>query len=137
MPFISTSTSGNRSTNALHVQKGEITIRLREHMRMRITYFGAFLRFKKQIATTYSLWERAHPKTLDQHSSELMRQLINFQLLSIKNLEHGLLRTELSNALTQILRKLNSGNLIIPICSMDSIEDVFEEQGLIEKLAAN
>ena len=49
--------------NALHSQKGEITIRLREHMRMRITDLGAFLRFKKQIATTYSLWERAHQKT--------------------------------------------------------------------------
>ncbi len=77
--------------NVLHSQKGEITIRLREHMLMRITYFGAFLRFKKHIATTYSLWERAHQKTPDQHSSELTRQLIAFQLVSVKNLKDGLL----------------------------------------------
>jgi hypothetical protein len=34
--------------NALHSQKGEITIRLREHMRMRITYFGAKKHFGSQ-----------------------------------------------------------------------------------------
>jgi hypothetical protein len=77
--------------NALHSQKGEITIKLREHMRMRITNFGAFLRFKKHIAITYSLWERAHQKTPDQHSNELTRQLIDFQLVSVKNLKNGLL----------------------------------------------
>jgi hypothetical protein len=83
--------------NALYSQKGEITLRLREH------YFGAFLRFKKQIATTYSLWERAYQKTPDQHSGELTRLLIDFQLVSVKNLKDGLLQTELSNALTQLL----------------------------------
>ncbi len=77
--------------NKLHFQKGEITIRLREHMRMRITDFGAFLRFKKQIANAYSFWERAHQKTPDQHSRELTRHLIDFQLVSIKNLKDGLL----------------------------------------------
>ncbi len=76
MPFIPTSTSRNYSTNALHPQKDEITILLREHMSMGITHLGAFLYFKKQLATTYSLWERAHQKALDQHSNELMRQLI-------------------------------------------------------------
>ncbi len=91
---------------ALHSQKGEITIRFWEHLRMRITDFGAFLRFMKHIATTYSLWERAHQKTPDQHSSELTRQLIDFQLVSVKNLKDGLLRTQLSNALTQLLRNL-------------------------------
>jgi hypothetical protein len=64
--------------NELHLQKGEITVKLREHMRMRITDFGAFLRFKKHIAITYSLWERAHQKTPDQHSIDLTRQLIDF-----------------------------------------------------------
>ncbi len=87
--------------NGPHSQKVEIFIRLREHMRMRIAYFGAFLRFKKQIATTYSLLERANQKTPDQHSSELTRQLIDFQLVSVKNLKDGLLQKELSNALTQ------------------------------------
>jgi hypothetical protein len=104
---------------------------------MKITDFGAFLRFKKQIVTTYSLWERAYQKTPDQNSSELKRQLIDFQLVSVKNLKDGLLRTELSNDLTQLLRKFNSGNLINSICFMDSIEDVFEEQGQIGKLAGN
>ncbi len=33
------------------------------------------------------------------------------------------------------MRKFNSGNLITPICFINSIEDVFDEQGLIEKLA--
>ncbi len=61
--------------NALHSQKGEITTKLREYMRMRITDFGAFLRFKKHIVITYSLWERAHQKTPDQHSNDLTRQL--------------------------------------------------------------
>jgi hypothetical protein len=46
--------------NALHPQKGEITIRLSEHMRIGITDLVAFLYFKKQLASTYSLWERAH-----------------------------------------------------------------------------
>jgi hypothetical protein len=77
--------------NAIYSQKGEITTRLREHMRMRIAYFGALLRFKKYIAITYSLWERAHQKTPDQHSSELTRQLIDFQIVSVKNLKDGLL----------------------------------------------
>jgi len=72
--------------NALHSQKGDIALKLREHMRMRITDFGAFLRFKKHIAITYLLWERAHQKTPDQHSNDLTRQLIDFQLVSIKNL---------------------------------------------------
>ena len=111
--------------NVLHSQKGEITIRLREHMRMRIAYFGAFPRIKKQIVTTYSLWERAHQKTPDQHSTELTRQVIDFQLVSMKNLKHGLLQKDFSNDLTQLLCKLNSGNLITPLCFMDSIEDVF------------
>ncbi len=62
--------------NVLHSQVGESTIRLREHMSMGITYQGAFLRFKKQLATTYSLWERAHQKALDQHSNELTLLLI-------------------------------------------------------------
>ncbi len=53
--------------NALHSQKGEITILLSEHMLMGITFMGAFLYYKKQLATTYSLWERAHQKTTDQH----------------------------------------------------------------------
>jgi hypothetical protein len=75
--------------HALHSLKGEITMRLREHMLMRITDFGAFLRFKKHIAMTYSLWERAHQKTPDQHSNDLTRQLIDFQLVSIKNLKNG------------------------------------------------
>ena len=123
--------------NALHSQKGEITTRLREHMRMRISYFGAFLHLKKQLAITYSLWERAHQKTPDQHSNELTLQLIDAQLISrsIKSREPGPLQTGLFTALTQVLRKLNSGRLKIPICVMDSIEDVFEEQGLIKKLA--
>ncbi len=73
--------------NALHSQKGEITIRLRKHMRMRISNFGTFLIFKKQIATTCSLWERAHQKTQDQHSNELTRQLIDAQLVSINSLD--------------------------------------------------
>ena len=111
--------------NALHSQKGEITTRSREHMRMRITNFGAFLRFKKHTAISYSLWERAHQKTPDQHSNDLTRQLIDFQLVSIKNLKIGLLRTELSNALMKSMRKFNSGNLVTPICFMDSIEDLF------------
>ena len=64
-----------------------------------------------------------------------MQKLIDSQLVSIKSLEQGPLQTGLSNALTQILRKLNSCRLIIPICVMDSIEDVFEEQGLNKKLA--
>ncbi len=121
--------------NALHSQKGEITIKLREHMPMRITNFCAFLYFKKQLATTYSLWERTHQKTQDQHSNELMQKLIDSQLVSIKSLEQGPLQTGLSNALKQELHEHNSGNLITPICVMDSIEDVFEEQGLIKKLA--
>ncbi len=82
--------------NALHSHKCEITIRLREHMRMRITNFGAFLRFKKQLATTYGLWERAHQKMPDQHSSELRRQLIDSHLVSTNSLGHGLPWTELS-----------------------------------------
>jgi hypothetical protein len=118
--------------NALHSQKGEITIRLREHMRMRTTNISAFLRFKKHIAITYSLWERAHQKTPDQHSNDLTRQLIDFQLVSIKNLKDGPLRTALSKALMRLTRQFNSGNLITPICFMDSIEDVFEKQGLIK-----
>ena len=72
----------------------------------------------------------------DQHSSELTRQLIDFQLASVKNLKEALLRTELSIALKELLRKFNSGNLITPICFMDSIEDVFETQGL-NKLQGN
>jgi hypothetical protein len=75
--------------NVLHSQKGEITIKLREHMLMRITVFSAFLRFKKHISITYSLWERAHQKTPDQHSNDLTKQLIDFQLVSIKNLNDG------------------------------------------------
>ena len=101
-------------------------------MRMRIPDFGAFLRFKKHIAITYSLWERAHQKTPDQHSNDLTRQLIDFQLVSIKNLKDGPLQTALSRALMRLTRQFNSGNLITPICFMDSIEDVFEEQGLIK-----
>jgi hypothetical protein len=91
--------------NALHSQKGEITTWLREHMRMRISNFGA-----------------SHQKTPDQHLNELTRQLIDAQLVSIKSLEPGPLQTGLFIALTQVLRKLNSGRLIIPICVMDSIE---------------
>jgi hypothetical protein len=37
----------------------------------------------------------------------------------------------------KLMRKFNSGNLVTPICFMDSIEDVFEEQGLIDKLPEN
>ena len=122
--------------NALHSQKGEIAVKLREHMRMRITNFCAFLRFKKHIAITYSLWERAHQKTPDQHSNHLTRQLIDFQLVSIKNLKDCPLRTALSKALMRLTSQFNSGNLITPICFMDSIEDVFEEQGLIKLLAS-
>ena len=66
----------------------------------------------------------------------MTRQLIDFQLASVKNLKDGLLRTELSIALKELLRKFNSGNLITPICFMDSIEDGFETQGLI-KLQGN
>jgi hypothetical protein len=88
--------------NALHSQKGDIALKLRENMRMRITDFGAFLRFKKHIAITYSLWERAHQKTPDQHSNDLTRQLIDFQLISIKNLKDGPLRTALSIALMRL-----------------------------------
>jgi hypothetical protein len=132
MPFIPTSTSRNSSTKCASLS-GEITIRLREHMRMRITDFCAFLRFKKHIATTYSLWERAHQKTPDQHSNELTRLLIDAQLASINSLEHGPLQTGLFIALAQVLHKLNSCRLIIPICVMDSIEDVFEEQRVIKK----
>ncbi len=118
--------------NALHSQKGDIALKLREHMRMRITDFCAFLKFKKHIAITNSLWERAHQKIPDQHSNDLTRQLIDFQLVSIKNLKDGPLRTALSRALMRLTRQFNSGNLITPICFMDSIEDVFEEQGLIK-----
>jgi hypothetical protein len=57
------------------------------------------------------------------------------QLVSIKSLEPGPLQTRLANALTQVLSKINRGRHIIPICVMDSIEDVFEEQDLIKKLA--
>jgi hypothetical protein len=57
----------------------------------------------------------------------LTRQLIDFQIVSVKNLKDGLLWTELSKALTQLLSKFNSGNLITPICFMNSIEDVFED----------
>ncbi len=92
---------------------------------MRITDYAVFLKFKKQLATTYSLWERAHQKTPDQHSSELTRQLIDSQLVSTKSLDYRPLRTELYNALMQLLRKLNSGNLITLLCFMDSIKDVF------------
>jgi hypothetical protein len=81
-------------------------------MRMRIPDFGAFLRFKKHIAITYSLWERAHQKTPDQHSNDLTRQLIDIQLVSIKNLKNGFLRTELSNVLIRSMRQFNSGNLV-------------------------
>ena len=38
--------------NVFHSQKGEITTWLREHMRMLISDFGAFLHFKKQLAIT-------------------------------------------------------------------------------------
>jgi hypothetical protein len=37
---------------ALHSQKGKFTIRSREHIRMGICNFDAFLYFKKQLATT-------------------------------------------------------------------------------------
>ncbi len=56
---------------------------------MGITYLGAFLYLKKQLATTNSLWERAHQKTLDQHSNAQTRQLIDAQLVSIYGLEPG------------------------------------------------
>ncbi len=69
------------------------------------------------------------------HSNELTRQLIDAQLVLINSLELGPLETGLYIALMQVLRKLNSGSLIIPICVMDSIEDVVEEQGLNKKLA--
>jgi hypothetical protein len=80
--------------NALHSQKGEITIRLREHMCMLISYFSVFLHLKKQLEITYSLWERAHQKTLDQHSNELTQQLIDAQLVLINSLEHGPFRQD-------------------------------------------
>jgi hypothetical protein len=75
--------------NALHSQKGEITTWLREHMRMQISDFGAFLYFQKQLATTYSLWKRAQQKTPDQHSNELALHVIVAQLVSVKSLEPG------------------------------------------------
>ena len=62
---------------------------------MCISDFGVFLHLKKQIAITYSLWERAHQKTPDQHSNELTRQLIDAQLVLIKSLEPGPLQTDL------------------------------------------
>ena len=37
----------------------------------------------------------------------------------------------------KLMRKFNSGNLVTPICFMNSIEEVFEKQGLIDKLAEN
>ncbi len=40
-----------------------------------------------------------------------------------------------AGALMQVLCKLKSGRLMIPICVMDSIEDVFEEQRLFKKIA--
>jgi hypothetical protein len=119
--------------NALHSQKGQITIRLREIMNMRLSDFSTFLEFKKFTAAAYSLWERAFQKMQDQHSLELTLQLIDCQYITVKGLSHGPHRTGLSNALLQLLRHIKSGSIILQICFMDCIEDVFEEQGLIKQ----
>jgi hypothetical protein len=57
--------------NALHSQKGEITLRLKESMCMRLSYFSSFLQFKKCTAAAYSLWERAFQKMPDQSSIDV------------------------------------------------------------------
>ena len=62
--------------NALHSQKGEITTRLREYMRMRIFDFNPYLLFKKKIAVACHLWEGNLQKQQDQDSIEWTQQPI-------------------------------------------------------------
>ena len=74
--------------NALHSQKGVITTRLRETMRIRLSNFSFFLQLKKCTAAAYSLWERAFQKMPDQRSNELTRLLIDCQLIAVNRLNH-------------------------------------------------
>ncbi len=85
--------------NALHSQKGEITTRLRETMRMRIFDFNSFLLFKRKIAVAYRLWERTFRKQQDQDSIEWTQLLINCRILLIPKQNQGPLQEGSSTCL--------------------------------------